>query len=321
MKVIDTGIPEVKIIEPDIYGDKRGWFMESWNQKLFNEHVAQRLFVQDNHSASEKGVLRGLHYQTAPYEQGKLVRVTKGSAFDVAVDIRPESPTYGKYVSAVLSETNKRMLWVPEGFAHGFVALEDDTHFLYKTTNKYNKSSERAIRWDSDLLSIDWPLRDNLIISEKDAIAPAFTYQPKLPNKSVFLSSSLISLIDLPPLGDERGSLVSIEAATNIPFDVKRVYYIYGTKNGVSRGFHAHKNLKQLAVCVSGSCRMLLDDGKAREEIWLNTPEVGLIIGNNIWREMHDFSEDCVLLVLASEHYDESDYIRDYSVFIKQATQ
>lgn len=321
MKVIDTAIPDVKIIEPMVFSDERGFFMETWNQKEFDDKVAKRFFVQDNHSVSEKGVLRGLHYQTAPYEQGKLVRVTKGSAFDVAVDIRPESPTYGKYVSAVLSETNKRMLWVPEGFAHGFVALEDDTHFLYKTTNHYNKSSERAINWDSDLLSIDWPLRDNLIISEKDAIAPVFTYQPRLPNTNVLLRSSLISLIDLPPLGDERGSLVSIEVANNIPFDVKRVYYIYGTKSGVSRGFHAHKNLQQLAVCVSGSCRMLLDDGKSREEIWLNTPEVGLIIGNNIWREMHDFSEDCVLLVLASEHYDESDYIRDYSEFLKQVSQ
>jgi len=132
---------------------------------------------------------------------------------------------------------------------------------------------------------------------------------------------SIVKLIDLPSLEDNRGALVSIEAAKNIPFEVKRVYYIYGTKKGVSRGFHAHKNLQQLAVCVSGSCRMLLDNGKSREEIWLNTPEVGLIIGNSIWREMHDFSEDCVLLVLASEHYDESDYIRDYSVFIKQATQ
>lgn len=132
---------------------------------------------------------------------------------------------------------------------------------------------------------------------------------------------SLIKLIDLPWIGDERGSLVSIEAPNTMPFSIKRVYFIYGTEKGVTRGFHAHKNLQQLAVCVSGSCRMLLDDGTAKEEVWLNSPKVGLIIGNCIWREMHDFSDDCVLLILASEHYDEADYIRDYSVFIKKGTQ
>jgi dTDP-4-dehydrorhamnose 3,5-epimerase-like enzyme len=126
---------------------------------------------------------------------------------------------------------------------------------------------------------------------------------------------SVIRLIDLPSLGDDRGSLVSIEATNHIPFEVKRVYYIYHTKLGVSRGFHAHKNLQQLAVCVAGKCRFLLDDGVTRESVWLDTPDKGLLIGNSVWREMHDFSEDCVLLVLASEHYDESDYIRDYSIF------
>ena len=126
---------------------------------------------------------------------------------------------------------------------------------------------------------------------------------------------SLIRLIDLPPLGDERGSFVAIEANRHIPFEVKRVYYIFGTQPGVSRGFHAHKNLQQLAVCVSGKCRMLLDDGINKESVWLDSPTKGLMIANNVWREMHEFSDDCVLLVLASEHYDESDYIRDYSEF------
>lgn len=126
---------------------------------------------------------------------------------------------------------------------------------------------------------------------------------------------SLIHLIDLPSLGDDRGSLVAIEANKHIPFEVKRVYYIFGTQPGVSRGFHAHKNLQQLAVCVSGKCRMLLDDGINKESVWLDSPTKGLLIGNNLWREMHEFSDDCVLLVLASEHYDESDYIRDYSEF------
>ena len=126
---------------------------------------------------------------------------------------------------------------------------------------------------------------------------------------------SLIHLIDLPSLGDDRGSLVAIEANKHIPFEVKRVYYIFGTQSGVSRGFHAHKNLQQLAVCVAGKCCMLLDDGVNKESVWLDSPTKGLLIGNNVWREMHEFSDDCVLLVLASEHYDESDYIRDYSEF------
>lgn len=128
---------------------------------------------------------------------------------------------------------------------------------------------------------------------------------------------SLVNWIDLPVLGDERGSLVAIEALDTIPFAVNRVYYIFNTTSGEARGFHAHYNLQQLAICVSGKCRMVLDDGQNKEEVWLDSPSKGLIIGDMIWREMHDFSEDCVLLVLASEHYDEADYIRDYDEFLK----
>lgn len=128
---------------------------------------------------------------------------------------------------------------------------------------------------------------------------------------------SLVHLIDFPPLGDDRGSLVALEAMKTVPFEIKRVYYIFGTKEGVSRGFHAHKNLKQVAVCVTGSCRMVLDDGVNREEVILDTPVKGLLIEDLVWREMHDFSPACVLLVLASEHYDETDYIRDYDDFLK----
>lgn len=126
---------------------------------------------------------------------------------------------------------------------------------------------------------------------------------------------SLIRLIDLPLLGDERGSLVALESYQTIPFDIKRVYYIFSTQQGMSRGFHAHKQLKQVAVCVSGSCRMVLDNGHLREEIWLDSPSKGILVGDMVWREMHDFSDDCVLLVLASQGYDESDYIRDYTHF------
>ncbi len=126
---------------------------------------------------------------------------------------------------------------------------------------------------------------------------------------------SLANWIDLPSLGDERGSLVAIEANQNIPFDIKRVYYIFGTEKETARGFHAHKALKQVAICVSGRCRMILDDGHTKEDVWLDSPSRGILIENMIWREMHDFSTDCVLLVLASEYFDEADYIRDYSQF------
>ncbi|MBS7818552.1 sugar 3,4-ketoisomerase [Wohlfahrtiimonas chitiniclastica] len=127
---------------------------------------------------------------------------------------------------------------------------------------------------------------------------------------------TLINLIDFPVLGDERGSLVALEGMKNIPFDIKRVYYIFGA-NEQPRGFHAHKNLQQIVLCVSGKCRIILDDGETREDVWLDTPNQGLFISNNVWREMHDFSKDCVLLVLASQHYDEDDYIRNYDKYLE----
>lgn len=130
--------------------------------------------------------------------------------------------------------------------------------------------------------------------------------------------SNLVKLIDFLPLGDNRGSLVALEANKTVPFDIKRVYYIFGTEMGVARGFHAHKALKQVAVCVTGSCRMLLDNGRHKEEVLLDSPTKGLVIEDLVWREMHDFTPDCVLLVLASEHYDEADYIRDYDDFLKE---
>ena len=127
---------------------------------------------------------------------------------------------------------------------------------------------------------------------------------------------SLIKWVHFPALGDERGSLVALEAGNTVPFDIKRVYYIFGTEKNVARGFHAHHNLQQVAICVTGKCRMILDDGNTRAEVWLDSPTKGLLIGDLVWREMHDFSEDCVLLVLASEHYDEADYIRKYDEFL-----
>lgn len=179
MKLIPTRIPDVVIIEPAVFGDDRGWFMESFNQQRFNAELAKlglpapRPFVQDNHSCSKKGVLRGLHYQLPPSPQGKLVRVVQGAAFDVAVDIRQGSPTFGQWVGVELNSQNNRQLWVPEGFAHGFVALTDDTHFLYKTTDVYAKDCERAIVWNDPDIGIEWPL-DGMApnLAAKDAQAP-----------------------------------------------------------------------------------------------------------------------------------------------------
>lgn len=178
MKIEQTKIEGLLIIHPQVFGDDRGWFMESFNHQRFAQ-VLEELnlpvptFVQDNHSLSQKGVLRGLHFQKTPYAQGKLVRVVQGRVWDVAVDIRPESKTYGEWVGVELSAENKTMFWIPEGFAHGFIALEDNTQFLYKTTNYYNKESEGAILWNDPTLAIDWPLNqvDKVLVSEKDQVA------------------------------------------------------------------------------------------------------------------------------------------------------
>lgn len=181
MKLIQTSIADVVIVEPNVFADERGWFMESFNEKRFHDEL-QKLglplpgpFVQDNHSCSQKGVLRGLHYQLPPHAQGKMVRVTQGAAFDVAVDIRKASSTFGQWVGVELSGANKRMLWIPEGFAHGFLALEDNTHFLYKTTDYYAKDCEAALRWNDPDLAIKWPLCEALIINQKDREAPLFS--------------------------------------------------------------------------------------------------------------------------------------------------
>jgi dTDP-4-dehydrorhamnose 3,5-epimerase len=158
MKVIQTAVPDVLIIEPKVFGDSRGFFYESFNQKAFNEATStNHQFVQDNHSRSAKGVLRGLHYQIAQ-PQGKLVRVARGAVFDVAVDIRKGSSTFGKWVGVELSEDNHKQLWVPPGFAHGFVVLSETADFLYKTTDYYAPEHERCIVWNDPAIGIDWPL-------------------------------------------------------------------------------------------------------------------------------------------------------------------
>jgi dTDP-4-dehydrorhamnose 3,5-epimerase len=179
MKLICTTLPDVVIVEPAVFGDERGWFMETFNEPRFHDELSKlglpspRPFVQDNHSLSMAGVLRGLHYQMTPHAQGKLVRVTHGSAFDVAVDIRKGSPTFGQWVGVELSADNKRQLWVPEGFAHGFLALEDNTQFLYKTTDVYTKACERSIIWNDPAIGIEWPLKGQPpSLADKDAQAP-----------------------------------------------------------------------------------------------------------------------------------------------------
>ncbi|CCI33883.1 dTDP-4-dehydrorhamnose 3,5-epimerase [Microcystis aeruginosa NIES-1211] len=174
MKVIPTEIPDVLIIEPQVYGDDRGFFLESFNQKDFREKTGvNTTFVQDNHSMSLKNVLRGLHYQI-PNPQGKLVRVVSGSVFDVAVDARQSSPTFGQWVGCILSAENKRIFWVPEGFAHGFLVLSERAEFLYKTTNYYYPQYEKTILWNDADLGIDWPLDTPPILSPKDQAGQPF---------------------------------------------------------------------------------------------------------------------------------------------------
>ncbi|QIO10476.1 dTDP-4-dehydrorhamnose 3,5-epimerase [Acinetobacter lanii] len=180
MKVTETHISGLLIIEPKVFRDERGWFTESFNQQKFEQILMERglkapQFVQDNHSFSDKGVLRGLHYQKAPYAQGKLVRVVQGRAWDVAVDIREGSDTYGQWFGLELSGENHKQFWIPEGFAHGFIALEDQTQFLYKTTNYYHQASEMTIAWNDETLNIQWPLHEieRIKTNDKDRNAVA----------------------------------------------------------------------------------------------------------------------------------------------------
>ncbi len=169
MKAIQTNIPDLLIIEPKVFGDDRGFFFESFNRLKFAELTGRDAdFVQDNHSRSVKNVLRGLHYQIQ-HPQAKLVRVVQGAVLDVAVDIRKSSPTFGKHVAVELSADNKRMFWIPEGFAHGFVVLSDTAEFLYKTTDYWYPEHERSIRWDDPALAIDWKLQSAPAVSSKDA--------------------------------------------------------------------------------------------------------------------------------------------------------
>lgn len=179
MKYIETAIPDVKIIEPNVFGDERGFFMETFRVDEFIDNCAETTFVQDNHSKSSHGILRGLHYQLQQ-TQGKLVRVTAGEVYDVAVDMRASSPTYGQHVGVVLSAENKRQLWVPEGFAHGFYVMSESAEFVYKCTNYYLPEHEVSLLWNDADLAIEWPLVDDIapLLSAKDKDALPFSKAP-----------------------------------------------------------------------------------------------------------------------------------------------
>lgn len=169
MKAVPSAIPDVILFEPKVFGDERGFFFESFNAREFAKATGlEAQFVQDNHSRSRQGVLRGLHYQLAPKAQGKLVRVIEGEVFDVAVDIRRGSPTFGQWVGEFLSAENKRQLWIPAGFAHGFAVLSENAEFLYKTTDYWSPEHERCIRWDDPTLAIPWPVPGAPLVSDKD---------------------------------------------------------------------------------------------------------------------------------------------------------
>jgi len=186
MKITETRIPDVKLIEPKVLGDERGFFMETWNERAFREAGIAATFVQDNHSRSTKNTLRGLHYQIKQ-PQGKLVRVTRGEVFDVAVDLRTTSPTFGQWVGEYLSEDNNRMLWVPPGFAHGFLVTSESADFQYKCTDFYAPEYERSIHWADEALAIDWPLEDSVktLVSQKDNQAISFSQAEKYEHKGV----------------------------------------------------------------------------------------------------------------------------------------
>ena len=172
MNYIETEIQGVYVLEPRVFQDARGYFMETWNQEDFDKHVGKVTFIQDNESKSSYGVLRGLHYQKGDFSQAKLVRVIKGKVLDVAVDIRKSSPTFGKYVLAELSEENKRQLFIPRGFAHGFLVLSDEAVFTYKVDNVYAPQAEAGIKWNDEDIAIEWPINpDDSILSEKDTRA------------------------------------------------------------------------------------------------------------------------------------------------------
>ncbi len=182
MKVTPLSIPDVLLIEPLVFEDNRGFFFESFREDIFQKETSLKTsFVQDNHSKSSRGVLRGLHYQLPPHAQAKLVRVIQGEVFDVVVDLRRSSPTFGQYITEFLSDKNRKQLWIPEGFAHGFMTLSETSEFLYKTTNYYNAENERCVIWDDSFLNIPWPKNLKIELSPKDLLGCGFEFSEFFP--------------------------------------------------------------------------------------------------------------------------------------------
>lgn len=319
MKITRTHIPEVAVIEPEVFHDERGWVMESFNEPKF--HIAMvklglkkpNPFKQKTHYHSVKHVVRGLNFQEAPAAQAKLIRVQSGISWHVAVDVRRHSPTYREWVGVELSEQNRKMLWIPEGFAHGFYAIEQ-CDISIDVTHTYDETREISICWDDPALGVQWPISDQIEPRDLDLRALSLATYESL-RLSRHPAQTTLRQFDV--RGDDRGSLIALEQGINIPFEIKRAYYIYDTKEEISRGFHAHISLQQMVICVAGSCRIRVDDGKQIRDIILDSPAKGLLIENLVWREMHDFTPGSVLMVFASEHYDESDYIRTYDAFLK----
>lgn len=254
MKVTSTALEGVLILEPRVFGDERGFFMESFNQRVFDEAVGRHVtFVQDNHSRSQRGVLRGLHFQLPPHEQGKLVRVVSGCVFDVAVDMRRRSPTFGRWVGVELSAENHRQLWIPPGFAHGFLVRSDSADFLYKTTGYYAAQAEACVRWDDATIGIDWGLGGATpLLSPKDAAAPSLDQAPAFDAVGAGAgpaSPQASGRVDRP-----WGWFDSIEAGPG--FQVKRIH----VNPGASLSLQSHAHRSENWVVVQGRAEVTQGD-------------------------------------------------------------
>jgi dTDP-4-dehydrorhamnose 3,5-epimerase len=320
VRLLQTSIAGVAILESAIHEESYQSSTQSFDESEFNNtlkaaglSVPQSL-VQDNHILLKKGELRGLRYQLPPHAQGNLISVIYGATYVVAVDVRFNSLTFGKSIGIELNAKVQRSIWIPDGFAYGYLGLEDNTLLFCKSTHGHHSASERKLRWNDPETGPNWPELKQISVNNEDASAPLLKDCELYPD----FFPGTTEWVELKVIGDQRGSLIALEPGLNIPFAIKRVYYIYGTLPDVGRGYHAHRRLEQMAICVSGSCKMIVDDGVTRREMRLDSASKALVLRNMIWREMHDFSDDCVLLVLASEYYDESDYIRDYDQFIKE---
>lgn len=322
MKLLASEIPEVLLVSLEILQDEFGSILKAFDDNEFQSevqklgHVIPKSFVYEFSSITQAGAAREIDYHNAPNAQARLVETVRNSALHVVVDMRSNVPTFGHAFAIVINEADRQLLWIPEGFAHGYIALEGGTHVRTRCSIAKQEEDRKIISWYSPAIEAVW--RKAAQGKSVPDILPSVGDVEISPDRAVKLNSG-VRHVDFRIIGDHRGSLVAIEGGGNIPFDIKRVYYIFNTKSDVGRGYHAHKHLQQIAICLKGQCRMIVDDGSTRESILLDHPSKGLLISNLIWREMHDFSDDCVLMVLASARYDEADYIRNYESFLLEA--